>query len=56
MFRQGCGVARGVQNANDHKLALVMHVIDGIVAVAPAQTARAKARTRENAEATRKRP
>ena len=31
MLGQSRGVARAVQDANDHKLALVMHVIDSVV-------------------------
>jgi len=60
MHDQVCGVARAVQDAHDHKLALVMNIVDGVVAgEADTQTWRkvlAERRgLRENVEAARKR-
>ena len=60
MHDQVCGIARAVQDAHDHKLALVMNIVDGVVAGEAdtkdlAQSARERRGLRENVEAARKR-
>ena len=50
MLGQNSGVARAMQDANDHKLALVMHVIDGVIAGETDAQARRKMLTRGRGE------
>jgi hypothetical protein len=32
VLRQGCGVTRAMQDANNHERILVMHIVDGAIA------------------------